>query len=186
MIFLKIKDKGHFVEIPGLPPFRTPVKANITHLAISMVVTTLKAQGIKRFEIVSDIPGKEQKLTQDDFVEKKKEKPKDKDKEIDKKLNRMEELLMSLVGKRDNSPLNKEQITKRLDSIEHLIRTRSIKDSSDKGEESDEPLIEELEAFIPEVDLRGMRISGSSIEEKTRDDDDTDEAADLLSSIRKK
>lgn len=189
MIFLKVKDKGHYLEIPGLPAFRTPVKANITHVSIGMVVTALKAQGIEKFEIVSDIPGKEQFLTQDDFKDKIEKKPKDKESKLGDKITKLENIIAKLITKKmSKSDLNEEQITKRLDSIEGLILSRSIQTPyHEVHQEGDGPLVEELDTFIPEVDIGGMKMSGTSVEEKVREEtDDTDETADLLSSIRGK
>lgn len=186
MIFLKVKEKGHYLEIPGLSPFRTPVKANITHVSIGMVVAALKRQGIVKFEIVSDIPGKEQHLTQDDFKDKVQIKSKEKDKEskLGKKISKLENMIAKLLTqKTSKSTPNQEQITKRLDSIEGLILSGSMRAPSGEVQEGDGPVIEELDTFIPEVDIGGMKMSGTSVEEKMRDEDDTDEAADLLSSI---
>ena len=67
MLILKITEKGHYIEIPGMPPFRSPVEANISHVSINLVVSRLQTQGIKKFEIVSDTKGKETVLTQNDF-----------------------------------------------------------------------------------------------------------------------
>ena len=67
MIILKIKQKGLYIEIPGITPFRTPAHVNITHVSIHLVASKLQAQGISNFEIVSDTKGKEKRYTEKDF-----------------------------------------------------------------------------------------------------------------------
>ena len=79
MVILKIIEKGHYIEIPGMPPFRTPVEANITHISINLVVSKLQSQGIKTFEIISDTKGKESVLTQRDFIQQNKQPKKKKE-----------------------------------------------------------------------------------------------------------
>ena len=72
MIILKINQKGHFIEIPGITPFRTPVEVDITNISIPLVASKLTAQGVEHYEIISDTIGKEKRYTQKDFMSKKK------------------------------------------------------------------------------------------------------------------
>ncbi|GAG25673.1 unnamed protein product, partial [marine sediment metagenome] len=85
--------------------------------------------------------------------------------------------------------VNSEQITNKLENLEKLseviIRKQTVVVKDVKY--SDEPEIEELDdKFIPEIDIEGMSIKGSTIKTIQSDSDDADEAADLLSSIVKK
>ena len=189
MITLKIKHKGFYIEIPGLPPFRTPADVNISHISIPLAVSALKKQGITVFKIVSDTKGKEQTLTQRDFMVKNKN-PKKQDANYEKRFNKLEALMTSLLNKQtSNTPSNKEQITNRLNSIEKLIKekeskvihvveetTEKIKKTKKKNKAQD--------TFIPSINLDGMEIKGSGSQKTIKQDkSDIDDSADLLSRI---
>lgn len=192
MITLRIKQKGHFLDIPGMTPFRTPVEANISHVSIPMVVSALQSQGVKQFEIISDTKGKEQVLTHRDFMVKKKVEEHKKE-DYEDRFNKLESLMNKLINKQTSDPsLNKEQITNRLHSIEKLLKKKKptevihvtkYKDESKKVET--EPTIEELEdTFIPKIDLEGLELRGESSQESIKQDKaDIDDSADLLSRI---
>ena len=191
MIILRIKKKGLFIEIPGMSPFRTPAEANISHVSIPLVVSTLKAQGITKFEIISDTKGKEQVLTHKDFLVKKKEIKEYKKEDYEGRFNKLESLMNKLLQKPvSDTSLNKEQITKRLYSIEELLKrkepTRVIHVTKDESKEVDkEPKVEELEdTFIPEIDLEGLELKGEASQASIEQDKlDIDDSADLLSRI---
>ena len=191
MIILRIKKKGLFIEIPGMSPFRTPAEANISHVSIPLVVSTLKAQGITKFEIISDTKGKEQVLTHKDFLVKKKEIKEYEKEDYEGRFNKLESLMNKLLQKPvSDTSLNKEQITKRLYSIEELLKrkepTRVIHVTKDESKEVDkEPKVEELEdTFIPEIDLEGLELKGEASQASIEQDKlDIDDSADLLSRI---
>ena len=184
MMTLKIKKKGLYIQIPGLPPFRTPADVNISHVSIPLVVSTLKAQGIEKFQIVSDTQGKEKVLTQKDFMVDKKEVKEDYETRFNKLESLMNKLLQTQVS---NLPLNKEQITNRLSSIEKILRKKRIinivKENSKRVKE--EPKIEELnDVFIPNINLDGLEMKGESSQKTIKQDKlDIDDNADLLSRI---
>lgn len=181
MITLKIKKKGFFIEIPGMPPFRTPADVNISHVSIPLVASVLKAQGIERFEIISDTKGKEKVLTQKDFVVDKKE-PTSTD--YEGRFNILESLMNKLLQKQTSDlPSKKEQITNRLNNIEKLLKNKTevIHISQEKGKKKDK---ETHDIFIPEIDLEGLKMKGK-VSQKTikQDKSDIDNNADLLSNI---
>lgn len=193
MITLRIKKKGHFIEIPGMSPFRTPVEANISHVSIPLVVSALKSQGVAKFEIISDTVGKEQVLTQKDFIVKKKDIEEYEKEGYEDRFNKLEFLMKKLLQKQESeTPLNKEQITNRLNSIEKLLKrkepTRVIhvtKDQDESKKVEKEPKVEELEdIFIPNIDLEGFIMKGEASQESIKQDKlDIDDSADLLSRI---
>lgn len=193
MITLRIRKKGHFLEIPGMSPFRTPVEANISHISIPLVVSALKAQGVTKFEIISDTVGKEQVLTQEDFIVKKKDIEKYEKEDYEDRFNKLESLMKRLLKKQaSDTPSNKEQITNRLNSIEKLLKrkepTRVIhvtKDQDESKRVDKEPKVEELEdTFIPNIDLEGLELKGEASQESIKQDKlDIDDSADLLSRI---
>lgn len=191
MITLKIKKPGHTIEIPGLPTFRSPVDVDITKLDMRKVAMYLKAAGIRQYEIVSESDKSEKKIyTLKDFE---KVKPQKNDKlqlDINKRFNKLENLMTALLTREaGNIDLNKEQINDKLDKLEKLV-SQKLNSSTQyvykkiKPDEN-EPEIEELDSFIPEIDVSNMKIK-SDIKTIKRDDDDLEDAADILSGLIKK
>jgi len=181
VITLKIRAKGFFIEMPGVAPFRTPADVNITHMSMALVVSHLHSIGIEKFEIISDTPGKEQKFTEKDFLEKEKVVEKD---DVSNRLKQLEKSVQKLISKKNegHTDSNKEQITDKLETLEKL--SHAILDQSGIAfEKKDEPNIEELETFIPNIDVDGIELKGSSKSVIAKEEDDTDETANLLSSL---
>lgn len=201
MLILKISDKGHYIEIPGMAPFRTPVEANISHVSINLVVSKLQAQGIKKFEIVSDTKGKEKILTQNDFaVEKKPKKSKEvkQNEKYEERINKLETMIAKLVEKQGgNESSNQEQITNKLSSIEKLLMNQSTQKVIHVTEKKEskkpikrkvkkkEPVVEEMDnVFIPSINTDGMKIKGGESRKTIKQDKrDIDDSADMLSRI---
>ena len=182
-IKLTIKERGRFVEIPGLAAFRTPATIDVTKVKLSILIQSLHSCGVNNYELVSKDCKGNKIYTQDDFnvLEKKKENTK-----IDNRLDRMESLLLKLISKESGQKgTSSEQITNRLNSIERMLRKgQSViyKKSSDGS-----PVVEELnDQYIPEIDVSEMQSSGKTTEvvEKTSKED-IDDAVDLLSSLTK-
>ena len=195
MIFLRIHMKGHFIEIPGLPPFRTPVEANITHISIPLVVSKLNEQGITDYEIVSEMRDKRTVLTNEDFVKNKKQnenKNFDKQEERIKKLEKMIEMLAE--KKPDEPAQNQEQITNTLERIESLLSKKTfntvvnVPESPKEKEAVVEDLFDEPDnIFVPSIDLDGFEVKGKSSEKTMRQDKtDINDSADLLSMLSQK
>lgn len=195
MIILKIVKKGYFIEIPGLPPFRTPVEANISHVSIPLVVSKLQSQGIKEFEIISDTKGKQSVLNQNDFnVTQKKDIKKEEKKErkkYEERITKLEYLLEKLLEKQaSDTSSKKEQITNKLEIIEKLLKNQKPQVVHiSKDEEETKPVkqkIEELDedTFIPSINLDGLEMKGKSSGKTVKQDKtDIDDSADLLSRI---
>ncbi len=193
MIMLKITEKGHYIEIPGMSPFRSPVEANISHVSINLVVSRLKAQGIKKFEIVSDTKGKETVMTQNDFKTDNRSLEKRKEDNYEKRFNKLELLIAKLVNKKvgDTTPVQ-EQITNKLSSIEELLKKKATtkvvhvtEKKSKKKDKRNEPIVEEMEdIFIPDINIDGLHMRGNGTQEIIEQDKaDIDDSADLLSRI---
>jgi hypothetical protein len=181
MITLRIRKKGLFIEIPGMSPFRTPAEANISHISIPLVVSTLKAQGITKFEIISDTQGKEKILTQKDFIVEKKGPINN---NYEGRFNKLESLMNKLLQKQTSDlPLKKEQITNRLNNIEKLLLKKETYITKEKIKKKDK---ETHDTFIPEIDLNGLEMKGKTSQKIIKQDKlDIDDNADLLSSIRR-
>jgi len=179
MITLKIRERGHMIEIPGISPFRTPADVNITHISIPLAISVLSSQGIEKFEIVSDIRGKEQVLTEKDFKE-----SEDDNSKMNGRLKNLEGMLKKLL-KKEASDLssNQEQINDKLEKLE-LLSNAILESSGHRPYSETEPHIEELDTFIPEIDIEGITMKGKSGKKVfKKDEDDIDESADLLSSL---
>jgi uncharacterized protein YehS (DUF1456 family) len=189
MILLKIQDKGMMVDIPGTKKVRSPVEIDITKIDINFVTMYLRKQGIENYRIVSDIDkGVKEVLPTVNITLKKKKDDGWKD-NIESRFGRLESLIINFLGKKESKPtVNSEQITNKLKKLEKLseeiIRKQTLGIPISK--EDDGPKIEELDdTFIPEIDIEGMTMKGSTIKTLQSDSEDADEAADLLSSIVK-
>jgi hypothetical protein len=187
MITLKIKKPGYTVDIPGLPTCRSPVEFDISKLDIRVVAMSLKTAGITEYEIVAEL-GKDIKevYTKKDFeaIERINTKPSKEIVDLNKRFNKLEKMLSSLLTeKKRSSNKEKEQITNKLDTLERLIKSRSIH----SGEVIDnEPEIEEFESFIPDIDTSKMKIESKTLKTIKKESDDLDDTVDALSSLIKK
>jgi len=179
---LTIRERGRFVEIPGVAAFRTPATIDVTKMKLSILIQALHSCGVNNYELVSEDHKGNKVYTQDDFnlPEKKKE-----DKQMDNRLERMEDLLLKLISNRTGQKVaNSEQITNRLNSIERMLKQGNKVIYKEIG---DKPIVEELDdQYIPEIDISDMQISGKLtkiLEKKSKDD--IDFSADILSNLTK-
>lgn len=152
MIELIIKKGGYYIELPGIAPFRTPVRVNISKLNIKEVKTMLRGQGVEEYEIIR---GKDKSV-----------------KKATKKLS------VSSDGVSETNIVDFKELHKRFDNLEkilqkfidkkpevHEVRT-IIKEVIGEETKPSEDEIDDLGQFIPEVDTEGMKIrtSGFKIE----------------------
>jgi hypothetical protein len=182
LIILKVTQRGHLVDIPGLSRFRTPAEINISNCSIDLVRACLKNQGIETYEIFTkDDP----KIVKDE----KKNLKKNVSIDIEKRLSKIEKLIESLNKKDSEKNIPEEQIKNKLLILEELSKKilereniREIVYTSTK-----EPIVEDLdeEVFIPEIDISDLEMKGSSGETiATRDD--VDEAVNALSQLKRR
>jgi hypothetical protein len=189
-----VKDRGHMVMIPGLAQFRTPAQIDISHVKIRLVISSLYNSGITDFEIVAKEDKHEVVYTKDDFeLPKKDNKTEPNLDKIDKRFNKIERMLQKLVKKADgNKNLPGEQITNKLNALEELSKRILEKESvreivyTSTTEKSKSPIVEDLdeELYIPEIDIDDMELMGS-VSEKIGEVEDVEEAADVLSRLKK-
>jgi hypothetical protein len=189
MIILRIREKGHYLEIPGITPFRSPADVDISRVNPSMVISHLKQNGMENFEIISETATGEKKIYKaDDFKNMKEEKPKKSNKidKLEKRFGRLENLITKLIERGlGNSTDNSEQINRKLDSLEELIIQKQPSVIIKKGEKG-EPQVEDLDTFIPNIDIDSFKVKGKEAEKSVKQDkSDIDENADLLSQISK-
>jgi len=188
MIILKIHEPGHTIDLPGMPSVRSPVEINITKLDTRLVMLYLAKAGIKKFEIKSD---NEQikKETKPTVVKTQKSKFKEEKTNIDEqRIDKIERVLAMLAEKAlGDKDSNKEQIIKKIESLEKKIDHNQpapviIHKSSVVGE----PDIEDIDSFIPDVDISDLTMKSSDNIQKIKQDDGLDDAADILAGLMKK
>lgn len=170
MLTLQVTEKGHCIEIPGIPAVRSPANIDITKIDLSLVISVLRKYGIENYKIVSLSETGEKKIfTRRDFVEKNKEDLIFYQRKMDRRIEKMESMISRLLEKNEvNQVVKVEQITK-----------------SKYIEGETEPKIEELEdIFIPNIDVGGMEVKGETSKTSIkRGKGDVDDSADLLSRI---
>jgi len=191
MILLKVKEKGTVVDIPGTRKVRAPAEIDISKIDINFATMYLRKQGIENYEIISVTDtGEREVLSTKATTVKKENKTNGKWKDnIESRFNKLEGLIINFLGRKQINPsVNSEQITNKLEKLEKLseeiIRKQTVVTSDVSS--STEPQVEEMDdKFIPEIDIDGMTMKGSTIKTIQSDGDDADDAADLLSSIVK-
>jgi len=181
MVVLRIREKGHYIELPGMPPVRSPVEIDITRLSLPLVAATLKTKGIENYEIVSEHESGRKIYTSKDFNEdaslnKFKEK-------VNKKIETLEKTIETLQ-KREQNSVPAEQILNRLDELKFLMDSRQVNDKiyDRKSKEKDIEL-----GFIPPIELESTNIKGKDITISTvsEENDDIEDVAELLAKLNK-
>ena len=187
MITLKIKQPGHTIAIPGLPALRSPAEIDISKLDVRVVAMYLKSSGIEKYEIVAETPKHKEVYTKKDF-EDEKEKPKKETNEWEERFNRLESILEDLLTKAPrNESTNEEQIINKLDNLENILSFSPDVVAVKKPKNiTQDPVIEEFDQFIPEVDTNGMKVNSSNNVKKVKQDDNIEDSADILAGLMKK
>lgn len=186
---LNVKERGHLIEIPGLPAFRSPAKVDITNIKLQLVLTTLKNLGIKDYEITSKDDKEEIINTRKGFGGKEVTKnTSDELLKINERFDKLEKILSLLSEKDSKNTIPEEQITKKLNSLELLTKKILEKESVKEiiySDKKSEPIVEELEdSFIPDIDISDLKMKGETSKIKVEGDvDEAEEAAELLSRL---
>ena len=179
MLILKIKDRGHFINIPGMAPMRTPVNIKADKLDLRLAELALRKANIRNYEIVAVEEVHEPKKEEIKYVEiPVKEAPQD------DRIEKLEKMMELLLARELEKPVQKrEQISKQLEDLEKLLTGISGKESI--VVEKDSPIVEEIdELYIPRVDTNGMKMKGEATKKTVKQDKgDRDEEADLLSRL---
>lgn len=90
MVILDIKQPGFFLQLPGIPPFRTPARVDISKLNVNLVIAELTNHGIEEYVITKEPPKSKQ-------LEEKKSRQKDES--LDRRLGKIEGMLKELLTK---------------------------------------------------------------------------------------
>ena len=192
MITLRVREKGHLLEIPGLAPFRTPADIDVSKIGIRNVIGHLQVNGITDYEIVAISPeGDKEVYKREDFEPEKKKKKKKIDpyrKQIESRFDKLEKMISMLFnremkGKEDS---NKEQITEKLERLEriseeilknHKVKGIIYRDVNKRDEDVED-------SFIPKIDIASLKLRSSSVKSVKQDQkDEIDDAADSLSKL---
>jgi hypothetical protein len=183
-LILKIKEKGFYINIPGGSPARSPVDLDISKIDLNLVLSYLRSSGIKDFSILSKSDLGEKEIKSKDIFEKKEKGKLNVDtKEVEKRLDRLENLLGKLLNKKDDG-VSKDQIKNKLDFLEVLIKNINISEQNIQTKlVKKEPEIEELDTFIPEINVNGLSMKGESSNSILQNENDVDESANLLSKL---
>lgn len=190
MLILKIKDKGLYLEIPGMMPTRTPVEIDITKCNLSLITVYLRKQGIKNYQIVSE--SKKEVTHKPQEILKEIEDLSLDQSTLNKRFSRLEQMMVKLFEKDNGSnELKEEQINKKLDRLEKItsklldkkydvvIEKKSVTESKRK-----EPQFEELDSqFIPSIDVSNLKMKSGSTKTIKQDKIDLDDNVNLLSGI---
>jgi len=197
MIILKIRERGHLIEIPGIPSFRTPATIDISKGDIRTTIGHLKVCDITDYEITAtnDIDGKQEKYNAKDFSTKNpkkaiKNKKKKSDKKTESRLDRLETMIEMMYKKSsDDSPKKVEQTTNQMEQFQKRVldTLKSINVKNVDPKSVSEELEDEVAPFIPEIDIKGMKLkSQGNIKTIKKDSEKTDDAADALSKLLNK
>lgn len=175
---LIIREKGRYVELPGVPPFRSPAKVDVTKIKLSLLVQALHSCGVSNYELISSDHKEETNLEEDfKFPEKN-----ENNNRLSKKLDGVTDLLVKLISKGSGKKVNNsEQITNRLNRIESMLK-QGVKNIHVSNED---PVLEEPnDQYIPEIDVSEMQIKGKTSDVvDQRNEKEIDAAVDLLSSL---
>lgn len=193
MITLRVRERGHLIEIPGIAPFRTPADIDVSRIGIRKVIGHLQVNGITQYEIVAvNKKGDKEVYNEKDFAPKKKKKKVDPyKKQIESRFDKLESMIVTLLTreKKGNEDLNKEQITEKLEHLERISKEILDKQADDKviiykDSKGHKKVKEEEERFIPNVDIADLKLKKSSVKSLKQDQkEEIDNAVDSLSEL---
>jgi hypothetical protein len=179
MLTLKITEKGHYIDLPGMAPFRTPANINVSKIPLNVLILKLKVYDIHGYEIISEL-GEQKIVYKKEELEKIKEKDLNKMdkkyvKHFDKRLNKLENMIKELEVPQAKSEVNINLDKEQIKNVIAEMLDQPIKKESD---------IEEDEMFIPPINIDGMKLKGSE-HKIIKQDEDLEDSADLLSEIQR-
>jgi hypothetical protein len=198
MITLHIKEKGHLVEIPGMPSFRTPATVDISKGDIRSIVGYLKVCDISDYEIIASNNDTREVYRAKDFntttkVVEKKKKIKNPTKKLENRIDRIEKMLKNISDKPSGDSGKKlEQTTKQMEQFQNTILD-AIKNINTGGSSNvnkterreRDSLEDEPAPFIPDIDTNGMKLKSQGDHKTIKKEGNADEDADALSKLLK-
>jgi hypothetical protein len=188
MIILKISEPGHTIDLPGMQTVRSPVEIDISKIDTRLVMLYLAKAGIKKFEIKSGDDTVKKEIKTKTVKTKKKVKVEEKSNEMDYRIDKIERVLTMLAEKSlGDKESNREQIIKKIENLEEkIVKNQSAPVIIHKSSVEGEPDIEDIDSFIPDVDISDMTLKSSDNIQKVKQDEGLDDAADVLAGLMKK
>jgi len=170
---LIIKQKGLFLRLTGITPFRTPAKVDISRLNMTLLLSELNINSVIDFQIISNSKEEKKKeKTVPELLENLKSNSKEikkNDINVKKELNEIKSLLKNLLDK--PSTVTEKIIYESSDKIESKKYKRKKKISDD---------------FIPTVNIDHLEMKKGSEINTIKSDIDISDNVDLLSRISKR
>ena len=177
---LIITSHGLFISIPGIPPFRTPAKVDITKIGEKIVTAELRRNGITNYRITTS----EEEPKSIHLQINKQEKNNTTIEELKNSIEDMKLLLQSVLNK---EPQKVEQSTEKIESIlnDFLLSGKKIeKEFEFTGTKKKSKIDESVDDFIPEIDINKMTLKGSSSEKVIKSNRNILKNAESLKSLK--
>jgi len=162
-MILQIDEPGHYISIPKMKPFNTPAKIEFNIKYLNAILMEMRKLGIENFMIYSNESSKKQKYEDTKSIIKEQNKNDD-IKNLESRFDIIEQLLMKSLEQNNTSNISSE---------------------SDNTKTKRKLLMEEdIDDFIPSIDMTGMTLKGSSFKSEKRDSK-FKESSNMLSKISK-
>jgi len=170
MIILFIKEKGKFINLTGIAPFRTPAEVDITKLNINLVVKELRRSGVNDYQITyknhDKKPTFKKPITKDESNFKLLEKV--------EKIDKLEKMIEELLNK-NNQPTREIIIEK------HIINeSKSVNKNIINKEINNEKM------FVPSIDPNELSMKGSTKYKSIKNKENIQENIELLRKLGNK
>lgn len=168
-----IKSPGLFLNIAGKTPVRTPCKIDLKKVKLDVVLSELRRHGIVKYFLTGDeeyISKKETIKIQKDNGTQLVEILDEIKKNDDKLVNKIEEILNNFL---------KEGVK--------ISRKESIEDTETPTKKRRSKINEDVEDFIPEINVKNLKIKGSETSEKViKTDDNLKNNVEQLKNVMKR
>ncbi len=180
---LIIKDHGLYLTIPGLIPFRTPAKVDITKVGETIVLAELRKNGITNFKIVETediISTQKLKNKQEEKIVKNNDSLED----LKNSINNIELLLRELLNRNSNV---KDPSTEKIEALlNDFLLSNNKKVEKDKLIVKKSKVDEYVDDFIPEINIDKIKIKGSTAAEKViKSEEDILKSVESLKTIKR-
>jgi hypothetical protein len=188
---LVIKQHGLFINIPSIPPFRTPAEVDISKVPINMVIGEMRKNGICKYEIktknIELLKNTISKLVNKTEMKKIKVSYEKDGITIKNNLFTNDEIL-ELVKTQSGTMKNIEDLlTKFLNSNKTTVIEKETRIIEKELESNSKKVEDEKVEFIPSIDLSKMKVRGSCVGSNLKVDSKyTDTALKLIDIIKKK
>jgi len=175
---LIINSHGLFISIPGIPPFRTPAKVDITKIGEKIVMAELRRNGITNYRIIAS----EEEPRSIPLQINKQEKNIVSIEELKNSIEDMKLLLQSFL---DKEPKKVEPSTEKIESIlnDFLLSGKKVEQDFITRKKKSK-IDESVDDFIPEIDINKMTLKGSNSERVIKSDRNILKNAESLKSLK--